>query len=280
MKSSINNLLQPMEPFATDTEARLTPLPGIRAVLFDIYGTLLISGSGDVGSAQALDNTEALAAALSAVGADAGEAASGIAEFFNVVRADHQVLKANGVDHPEIEVRDVWRRIFPMESEAVERLAIEYECRANPVWPMPGFINVLHTLRAEKFALGIVSNAQFYTPLILETLVSQSLTDLGFDEELCAWSYQQRCAKPSPSLFSPVLQRLKELHIEPSQTLYVGNDMLNDIHTASQCGLRTALFAGDRRSLRLRADDPRCTTLQPDAIITRLNQLPSLFPAP
>jgi len=34
-----------------------------------------------------------------------------------------------------------------------------------------------------------------------------------------------------------------------SKTLYVGNDMLNDIWTATEAGCRTVLFAGDQRSL-------------------------------
>ncbi len=41
----------------------------------------------------------------------------------------------------------------------------------------------------------------------------------------------------------------------------------------AQLGLKTALFAGDQRSLRLREHDPRCSTLEPDLIITKLSQL-------
>ncbi len=277
MKQTILNLLRPMEPLPTETAARLTPLPSIRAVLFDIYGTLLISGSGDVGSAQAQDNTEALASALETIGHDRAEAQSGITQFFEIVRADHQNLKTEGVEYPEIEVRDVWRRAFKLDANTAETLAIEYECRANPVWPMPGFPEVTDELKHRGLNLGIVSNAQFYTPLILQSLLNRSLTQLGFDEELCCWSYRQRRAKPSPTLFAPVLRRLRDLHIEPSEAVYVGNDMLNDIYTASQCGLQTVLFAGDRRSLRLREADPRCASLQPNAIISHLDQLPGLL---
>jgi putative hydrolase of the HAD superfamily len=61
--------------------------------------------------------------------------------------------------------------------------------------------------------------------------------------------------------------------VSAAETLYVGNDMLNDVWTASQCGLKTALFAGDKRSLRLREDDARCAALQPDVIVTSLSQI-------
>ena len=74
--------------------------------------------------------------------------------------------------------------------------------------------------------------------------------------------------------FSPILTGLEqELNISPRETLYVGNDMLNDIWTARECGCRTALFAGDSLSLRLREDRPECASLSPDVIITHLDQL-------
>ena len=49
--------------------------------------------------------------------------------------------------------------------------------------------------------------------------------------------------------------------------------MRNDIYPAHAIGFQTALFAGDRRSLRLRADDARCADLKPDLVLTDLEQL-------
>jgi putative hydrolase of the HAD superfamily len=49
--------------------------------------------------------------------------------------------------------------------------------------------------------------------------------------------------------------------------------MLNDIYPAHKLGFQTALFAGDARSLRLRADDSRCLNLSADLILTDLGQL-------
>ena len=54
----------------------------------------------------------------------------------------------------------------------------------------------------------------------------------------------------------------------------VGNDVRNDLLGARAAGLRTALFAGDARSLRLRRDDPRCAAVCPDLVLTHLSQLP------
>jgi putative hydrolase of the HAD superfamily len=103
-------------------------------------------------------------------------------------------------------------------------------------------------------------------------------SEIGFDPDLCAWSFQLLEAKPSPNLFCGVVERLQHQYgISPEETIYVGNDKLNDIWPATQLGLKTALFAGDQRSLRLREDDTRCSNLEPDLIITELSQLPNLI---
>jgi len=43
-----------MQPLNTTVDPKLERLSGIKAVVFDIYGTLVISGCGDVGSADAV----------------------------------------------------------------------------------------------------------------------------------------------------------------------------------------------------------------------------------
>ena len=76
------------------------------------------------------------------------------------------------------------------------------------------------------------------------------------------------------------MAELKAKGIQPVSVLYLGNDMLNDIYPARTVGFQTALFAGDRRSLRLRKDDPRCAALSPDLVVTDLGQLPQLITPP
>lgn len=57
------------------------------------------------------------------------------------------------------------------------------------------------------------------------------------------------------------------------EALYVGNDMLNDILPANREGFQTCLFAGDRRSLRLREQDPRCAGVAPTEVVGSLREL-------
>ena len=67
---------------------------------------------------------------------------------------------------------------------------------------------------------------------------------------------------------------LKEKYvIHPHEVLFIGNDMLNDVYPANKVGFKTALFAGDRRALRLRKNKQEVKNLEPDYIITDLLQL-------
>ena len=257
--------------------------------MFDIYGTLIISGSGDVGTAAAINTAEALTQALVVSGYQGELEQSGIiakemlkAEILEWHKAGHEA----GTDFPEVEITKIWIRIIEQLCQAqtlrqheidfgqIRRLGIEYECRVNPIFPMPGIIEMLEQLRNRGFPLGLVSNAQYYTPIIFSAFFEQSIEAIGFDPECCIWSYKELKAKPSADLFPKAGKFLKKNHgIQLSETAYIGNDMLNDIYTAKQAGCKTVLFAGDQRSLRLRENDERCNDLQPDAVITTLSQL-------
>jgi len=268
----IRSLCTPLEPQPTDAVADIAPLTGIRAVLFDVYGTLVISASGDIGLAGKQDTAGAFAAALDAAGVQA-PAGTGPASLVQAIRAFHAERKAAGVQFPEVDILQIWRQVLHTRKDP-RHLAVEYECRVNPVWPMPGLADLLNNLRSRGLVLGIVSNAQFYTPLMLEAFLGASLADLGLDAECCAWSYRLLEAKPSIRIYEEALAGLDRVHgIESGKVLYVGNDMRNDIWPASVVGCRTALFAGDARSFRLREDDPLCTSVIPDRIVTDLRQI-------
>lgn len=281
-----------MEPLPAGVDPRPDRLEGIRAVLFDVYGTLLISGSGDVGTAAAVNTAAALGQALQAAGFQgdlpaAGEAGIGLLQA--TIRTAHETARAAGTDYPEVEILEIWQTVIARltaerllrsggDEDALRALALEYECRVNPTAPMPGAIETLTLLRKRGLILGIVSNAQFYTPLLFPALLGASVEDLGFDPGCCIWSYRERKAKPSADLFPNAGRFLAERYgIGLHNTVYVGNDLLNDVWCAGAAGCRTVLFAGDRRSLRLRENDQRCLAVRPDAVITSLTQLPEIL---
>jgi len=268
----IRALSTSLAPRPTGAEPVLEPLQGIRAVLFDVYGTLVVSASGDIGLAGEQDEDRAFQAALAAAGIRA-PAGTGPRELESAIRKFHAERKSLGVEYPEVDILAVWSSILG-PGEDLGHLAVEYESRVNPVWPMPGLASVLAEIRDRGLVLGIVSNAQFYTPLMLEAFLGAPLAALGFDPDCCAFSYRYLEAKPSTRIYREALAALSRKYgIPPGEVLYVGNDIRNDIRPAARVGCRTALFAGDARSLRLREDDPSCAGVRAERVITDLRQI-------
>jgi len=277
-----------MEPQPTGTSAKLSKPDGIKAVLFDVYGTLLISGSGDLSIARQTNTGTAIRDAFQTIGQtiDTDIGSSALSElFFTTIEKSRSHLSANGIDYPDIDIRNIWLQIWEKlysdgivsvepQIEAIPLLSNEYECRVNPTWPMPHVMDILEVMRESGLVTGIVSNAQFFTPLLFEAHLHSSLSDLGFDKRICFFSYEQKVAKPSPMFFEKCMNTLYQLYsIRPEEALYVGNDMLNDIWPSQKLGFRTCLFAGDKRSLRWREENPFMKDVESDLIATDLIQL-------
>ena len=240
-----------------------------------------------------IPNTKPPAAedALRATGIDSPVAGDQVvATFEAAIRSAHQRAREAEVTHPEVEIRQIWQQVVAElgldppphpEGETIgwaERLAVEYELRVNPVWPMPGAIECVRLCQAAQLTLGIVSNAQFFTPLMWRAATGLTLEQTGFDPLVQYFSYVHGRAKPGFELYQLAASALQQRGIPPSQTLYVGNDMRNDMAPAAAVGFHTALFAGDQRSLRRRRDDAALRELRPDVTLTELKQLLTVLP--
>lgn len=246
----------------------------IRCVLFDIYGTLFISGSGDISVAkkesQQIEKLETLLIKFG-ISKSPKKVLDGL---FNTIEETHVSLRKKGIDFPEVVIEQIWMRVLENDDfSTVRAFAIEFELIANPVYPMPHLKKMLSNCKELNVLMGIISNAQFYTPYLFNWFLDSSPEALGFDPDLTLYSYQFGYAKPSTFMFKMAAEKLKHRHIPPPSVLYMGNDILNDIYPAKKIGFSTALFAGDARSLRLREDDPKCKNLSADLIITDLDQI-------
>ncbi len=280
---------RPRDPLPTDATPVLRPLAGLRAVLFDVYGTLLISASGELKKRTDLvARAEAVRAAFAAA-TIAGDipvpATAAAAALIQIIQEIHERARAAGIAYPEVEIVDVWKHtiarliasgLLAPAAERIDvcRLALEYEVRVNPVWPMPGLVDCLDQLRDRSMQLGLVTNAQFFTPEIFPALLGRTLEELGFHAGLQWYSYRYGRAKPDLWLFEQARAGLSRSGVAASEVLYVGNDVLNDVCPARRVGFRTALFAGDARSFRPRLGDPRVADVVPDLVITDLSMLP------
>lgn len=288
------NKLSPLWTIPTSVTVNIDTSKKYKAFIFDIYGTLLISASGDITHAHA--SARHIFDAFWECGISCGDDFTMITvaeEFILAVREEiqsvHEKEKASGNEYPEVvieEIVDVVLKKFVSDRKLVEpsggidlkKLLFIYECKSNTVWPMPGMKEVVEKIHTSGKKLGIVSNAQYYTPLIVNHFLNGTYEDtdeiVPFDTLLTQFSYHHRKGKPDIFLYQKVIESLQEnFSIEPSEALYIGNDMLNDIYPAEKCGMDTALFAGGERALRLREDDARVTGLEPTHTITDLMQL-------
>lgn len=267
--------IHPLAPIPTgETPTGLSKRRRVKAILFDVYGTLVISGSGDL-DFHALRNGQkrVLTGVQQRHGVDRTPEAL-MDALRRAIENAHDYLRREGSDYPEIDIIRIWQTLLGTGNLGrVKAFALEYEMVVNPVYPMPGLDELLSACRKQGLLMGIISNAQFYTPRLLEYLLGISLGLCGFDSQLIFFSYRLGSAKPSCLMFDMAADMLSRRGISPASVLYVGNDMRNDILPAKTVGFRTALFAGDRRSLRRRADDVRCRHLVPDMIVTDLRQL-------
>jgi putative hydrolase of the HAD superfamily len=156
-----------------------------------------------------------------------------------------------------------------------------FEILSNPLYPMPGMKEIIKNLSSRKIPLGIVSNAQFYTPVVLNYFLSDRLAEEDkvdyFDPDLTIFSYKYKRSKPDLFLFQTLASVLeKKYGLLPGDVLFIGNDMQKDVYAGHITGFRTALFAGDRKSLRLRDDIDPVRNTHPDYIVTDLRQLLTL----
>ncbi|MCP5051232.1 MAG: HAD family hydrolase [bacterium] len=246
----------------------------VKAILFDVYGTLFSSASGDIGSLRVQRNQARQIRELLKRNRVEKSAAQVEREFIAEVKGQHQQLRLKGVDWPEIRYEDIWASVLWMkDEEQLKTFATAYEIIVNPVFPMPGLEELLQSSMEQGLVMGIISNAQFFSPLLFPAFLGYSLEQLGFDPRLLLYSYLCGYAKPSLFMYRDARERLNAMGIKTSEALYIGNDMLKDILPARQVGFRTLLFAGDRRSLRLRQEEEPCRDINPGGIVKDLRQI-------
>lgn len=126
--------------------------------------------------------------------------------------------------------------------------------------PRPGMIELLASLRATGFRLGIVANQPATLPDKLQRLGMAGL----FESPDGSATFGLR--KPDPRLFLAVCTRLSA---EPAECLMIGDRIDNDIVPARLLGMRTIRFRCGRHA----AQEPRSWREVPDANVTTVDEL-------
>jgi len=294
-------------PVPADIKPQRGDLSGVRAVLWDVYGTLSGVSVGDLD--RTLEYEDQLAQASGAVIEEFGLAPSlkqlypdrsaNIAlrdRYLHLIAESHERSRGAGVAYPEVVIEQIWqwiledcRQVGYMSGyqepllDTGYRVAYFFDASIQHNYLYPGIADCLTKLSHAHLVQGIISNAQFYTPIQLRRLLREELQRYTveledfFDESLVFFSYELGYSKPNPAAFQKANRILAQQGIKPEEIVYIGNDMLNDVWAAAQAGWQTILFAADETQTTLRKDEPNCTQVQPNAIVTKVESLIKMF---
>jgi len=212
----------------------------IRGILFDMYGTLI-----DVNTDETSDSLySAIAHFLTYQGIQiSGQALR--EEYFALMK---QQKNASGEKHGEFDAVALWRsflaaktpkgitaaklKLLPLVLAEMFRGVSRYRLALYPE-----VLAVMSELQA-RFPMAAVSDAQ-------SAWLWPEMRALGLESffKYVAVSSDYGFRKPDARLFEKALAALR---LEPSQVLFVGNDMFRDISGAKQLGIKTVFFSSNQ----------------------------------
>ncbi|MFO1513606.1 MAG: HAD family hydrolase [Verrucomicrobiota bacterium] len=212
----------------------------LRAVIFDIYATLLEVGPPppDADARWQKLFTDALG----------NHPPFSRTEFSirtgQVVARHHATAKAQGIPWPEILWPAVVVEVIPelarLKPKPLEEFIFEQMQIGRTLRLADGAAECLHHLNAEHRLLGLASNSQAYTLRELDAaLQSVGLNLSMFDREARFWSFENGFSKPDPHVFRILTARLEKRGIAPAETLMIGDRLDNDIEPARAFGWQT-----------------------------------------
>jgi FMN phosphatase YigB (HAD superfamily) len=284
----------------------MKPLPGIRAVTWSLYGTLLRITDGEllfrhpqsIRMEVAIEKTIHEFNMWNSMTRRPGKPADlMLPKYINALEDSRLTANNRKGDIAEIDSAHIWRKMLELldkkeyrydESlygdldELAQKVAYFFHCSLQGTEAAAGALATLLAISDGGLRQAALADAQCFTFVQLtRALRSQgSVPDFGaiFPESLNTLSYEWGIRKPSISLYAQAILRFKEIGIEPNQILHVGTRIHDDLVIAKSCGMRTALYAGDMTSLQATVADLKNPETRPDRLITELMQLRNILP--
>jgi FMN phosphatase YigB (HAD superfamily) len=294
------DLTWPAPPEVEPVRARphLVRLPGVRAVLWNVYGTLLAVGGGELWFQHpndfvmnvALDKTVQEFKMWASMSRKPGQPADYMKIIYEQV-LDEQRLGSAAEKYPEVCSDRVWeaiiKKLFQKDyafdanfygslNEYSRKVAYFFHASLQGTACYPGAAAALRHVAAAGLAQGLLADGQCFTPVQLQRgLAAQEPAALDelVDPGLRVLSCELRGRKPSERLFRYAVQVLGQRGLAPEQVLHVGSRLTQDLVPARRLGMKTALFAGDRASLQANPAQFKDALSRPDVLLTELSQV-------
>ncbi len=292
----------PAPPEVERPKARphLVRLPQIKAVLWNVYGTLLAIPGGDL----AFEHPQAFVMSLSldktiqefkmwaSMSRKPGQPSEYMQTIYTQLLTEQRSVPGGTERHPEVASDRLWEAVvkrllqkeykfdagfFGSLNEFSRKIAYFFHASLQATACYPGAAVALRHVHDSGLSQGLLADGQCFTTVQLQRgLARQDATArLGelLAEGLVTLSHEVRGRKPSERLFRQALTGLSARGIEPNEVLHVGARVQQDLVPARRLGMRTALFAGDKASLQATPEQLKEPTSRPDVLLTELSQL-------
>ncbi|MCA9063541.1 MAG: HAD family hydrolase [Planctomycetaceae bacterium] len=301
------NLIWPRPPAAQAVKATpyVAKLPGIRAVLWDVYGTLLRVSDGklslfpteEVRLQIALDKTIHEFRMWNHMYRKPGPPwQSMIGQYTNLVERLGMVASERKGDFTDVDLTDVWQaiieKLFEKEYQFDEsefgslhdysqKVAYFFHSSLQGLEARPGAVAAMTDIAAMGLFQGLLADSQPFTLVQLLRALAQQATLPPLHEflrsETLTLSSQLGIRKPSRTLFSLAAEKLRELGVQPDEILHVSCRLETDLVPARNAGMKTALLAAEKLGLQVPAELLRDPQTRPDRLLTDLSQLRSVL---
>ena len=287
--------------------AAVKPVPGIKAVTWNVYGTLLRITDGDllllpaqeIRMQVALEKTIQEFNMWQSMTRKSGAPWEHLLTQYKEVMEEMQLtVPAKKGDIGQVSSTKLWRKLISRleqkqyeydsdfygdPDEYAEKVAFFFHSCLQGVAAMDTAASVVKAVAEAGIVQGILSDGQPFTltQLLRAFQATTKLPPLGrlFAAECVILSSEVGVKKPSRTLFTTAAEAFARKGLDPSEILYVSNRWQDDLTVAKQTGFRTALFAGDKNSLQASAVELLTSDLRPDRLLTELTQIRNLLEA-
>jgi FMN phosphatase YigB (HAD superfamily) len=295
------DLVWPAPPQVEPPKAKphLKRLPGIRVVLWNVYGTLLNIFGGQLLFEHpekfvmdiALDKIVQEFKMWGSMSRKPGQPSEYMGEIYHRVLTDQRLAPSPGEKYPELHAERIWEAIvkklyqkdykydlamYGTLAEFSQKLAYFFHASLQGTACYEGVGAALERMQHLGVRYGLLADAQCFTFVQLQRgIASQKCAvpaDALLDKSLRFLSCEVGGRKPSDRLFKRCLTQLAAIGVTPGQVLHVGSRMKEDIVAARKLGMRTALFAGDKNSVQATKEQVRDNETRPDVLITDFSQ--------
>jgi FMN phosphatase YigB (HAD superfamily) len=297
----------PMPPEVDRPRAKphLVRLANVRAVTWNLYGTLLAISGGELYLEHpqafimevALDKTIQEFKMWASMSRKPGQPTDYLRQVYADLIAQQRTLPGDTEKYPEVAVDRLWdsfiKRLLQKDyafnagfygslNEFSRKVAYFFHASLQGITAYAGTVAALRQVKHQGLQQAIVGDGQCFSLTQLQRCLSQQdpsvrLEEL-IDQSACALSYEVRARLPSDKVFRHALATFAEHDISPGDVLHVGSRVAHDVVPARRLGMKTALFAGDKASLQATPDQLKEPASRPDVLLTELAQIGDVLP--